>query len=315
VLDAAPTGHFLRLVEAPELALAWTRELLRVTHRYRSSLGLDAFAERPLRCLDVACGNGAVVDFCLSALGRNHCEITCVDVSEGAIASITRRFPDVVGLVTDATSIPLDSASFDFVTSQFGVEYAGTGAVAEAARLLSPGGRLGFLLHHSEGSIYGECAKSLAAIRATQDAQFIPLAVRLFETGFAACSGGDRASYDAAGVALSPAVKAVEQILDEHGHGVADDTIRRLYCDVGDIHNSIQNYTPDEVIEWLQRMDMELEAFAGRMASMCVAAMDESDIRAVTKGLVDNGLVVEGASTIGLPGDRPLAWSVIAYRQ
>jgi arsenite-transporting ATPase len=48
VVDAAPTGHFLRLLAMPEVALQWTRQLLRVIQKYRSVLGLDAFAERLL---------------------------------------------------------------------------------------------------------------------------------------------------------------------------------------------------------------------------------------------------------------------------
>jgi arsenite-transporting ATPase len=48
VVDAAPTGHLLRLLEMPELALDWTRQLMRVLVKYRAALGLDAFAERLL---------------------------------------------------------------------------------------------------------------------------------------------------------------------------------------------------------------------------------------------------------------------------
>jgi arsenite-transporting ATPase len=48
VVDTAPTGHFLRLLAMPEVALGWTHQLLRVVRKYRSALGLDAFAERLL---------------------------------------------------------------------------------------------------------------------------------------------------------------------------------------------------------------------------------------------------------------------------
>ena len=48
VVDASPTGHLLRLLEMPALALDWTRQLMRVLLRYRAALGLDAFAERLL---------------------------------------------------------------------------------------------------------------------------------------------------------------------------------------------------------------------------------------------------------------------------
>jgi arsenite-transporting ATPase len=48
VVDAAPTGHLLRLLEMPTLALEWTHQLMRVLLKYRATLGLDAFAERLL---------------------------------------------------------------------------------------------------------------------------------------------------------------------------------------------------------------------------------------------------------------------------
>ncbi|HET9947468.1 MAG TPA: TRC40/GET3/ArsA family transport-energizing ATPase [Longimicrobiales bacterium] len=44
VVDAAPTGHLLRLLEMPELARSWVRALLRFLLEYRSVLGLDDFA-------------------------------------------------------------------------------------------------------------------------------------------------------------------------------------------------------------------------------------------------------------------------------
>jgi arsenite/tail-anchored protein-transporting ATPase len=44
VLDTAPTGHFLRLLEMPATALSWTRSVLRILLRYRAVLGLDDFA-------------------------------------------------------------------------------------------------------------------------------------------------------------------------------------------------------------------------------------------------------------------------------
>ncbi|HEX6309042.1 MAG TPA: ArsA-related P-loop ATPase [Longimicrobiales bacterium] len=47
VIDAAPTGHFLRLLEMPETALGWTRELMRVIVKY----GLAGVAERASQAL------------------------------------------------------------------------------------------------------------------------------------------------------------------------------------------------------------------------------------------------------------------------
>jgi arsenite/tail-anchored protein-transporting ATPase len=49
VLDTAPTGHFLRLIAMPDLALDWTHRLMRVLLKYRALGGLDAPAGPLLR--------------------------------------------------------------------------------------------------------------------------------------------------------------------------------------------------------------------------------------------------------------------------
>ena len=68
------------------------------------------------RIIDVASGNGAVVERARAVLGRERPEVTSVDVSAAAIENIRSRFPEVQGMVADARSIPLDSGGFDIVT-------------------------------------------------------------------------------------------------------------------------------------------------------------------------------------------------------
>lgn len=48
VIDTAPTGHFLRLLEMSDAVLDWTRSVLRVLLRYRTVLGLDDTASETL---------------------------------------------------------------------------------------------------------------------------------------------------------------------------------------------------------------------------------------------------------------------------
>lgn len=49
IMDPAPTGHFLRLVAMPEVALDWTHRIMRILLKYRALGGLDAPAEQLLR--------------------------------------------------------------------------------------------------------------------------------------------------------------------------------------------------------------------------------------------------------------------------
>ena len=267
------------------------------------------------RVVDIASGGGAVVECARSALDGLPAEFTCIDLSESAIDMLVTRDPDVTGIAADARTLPLDSESYDVVTSQFGVEYAGLDAIDEVARLPARGGRLALLMHHREGGIYRQCAASLDAIEMMQAAGFIPRAIAMFDAGFAASRGADRAAYEAAARQLNPAIRAMESIMKKHGREVADGTIVRLYKDVASIHGRMPNYEPSEVLGWLRGMQTELDAYAERMASMCAAAIDADSFTGVRDRLQTGGYsIVRGDSLQNSRTGVPLGWALIATK-
>ena len=265
------------------------------------------------KIIDIASGNGAVVERALAILGDQQSDFTCLDVSEAAIGNIRDRFPQVNGIVSDACDIPLDSGNFDVATSQFGVEYAGLEAISESARLLASGGQIALLLHIKAGSIHSECVQSLDAITKIKNARFIPHAIDMFDAGFKAVRGADRAAYESAAKKLAPAIGVLEESMRQYGQHVAGDTINRLYNEVGQIHQRIQHYEPDEVLDWLKIMDSELDAYAGRMSSMSEAAIDKETFEQVCTELRNKGYTVNRAEPLLIPDhDLPLAWVLIA---
>lgn len=265
--------------------------------------------------LDVATGNGAVVERALSGSASDAVRITCVDISESAINNVRARFPEITGIVADAREIPLDDAGFDLVASQFGAEYAGAPAIHEAARLVAPGGRIAMLLHIDTGSIHEECRNSLAAVTALQEARFVPLARSFFEAGFNAVRGGDRAAYDDAGRKLSPAVEAAERIIATYGEGVAGGTVAKLYADVGHIHERIQYFDADEVLQWITAMEAELVAYGERMSSMMGAALDRPAFDRITGQLTQDGFELQRAEALVPAGEQlPVAWALVGTR-
>jgi len=267
------------------------------------------------RIVDIASGNGAVPERALAVFAEQPPAVTCLDVSAAAIHNIARRFPGIRTIVADARSTGLDAGGFDIVTSQFGVEYAGIEAIYEAARLVAPGGRLALLLHHQAGCIYRECAQSRAAILQLQESEFIPLAMQMLKAGFAACRGADRAPYEAAAARFAPAIQALDTIMAQYGQHVAGDTIARLYGDVDRIHQRMPHYQPTEVLDWLERLNGELAAYAERMASMCRAAIDEGTFEQIDAGLREHGCEILRAEPMAeLHQDLPLAWVLVATR-
>ncbi len=266
------------------------------------------------KIIDIASGNGALVDAAQAAYAGQLPDFTCLDVSDSAIRMLENRFPGVHGLVADAADIPLPSASFNIATSQFGVEYAGLHALDEVTRLIASGGSLALLLHYHDGLIYRECSASLQAVTEMQTANFIPYCMAMFEAGFAALDGGDRARYGAAGKQFAPAISAMEAIMIRHGREVAAGTILRVYRDVRTIHSRMRHYESTTVIGWLEKMQHAIEAYSGRMASMREAAIDAATFETIRTGLTDKGFEISRADPLTDQGP-PVAWAVIATKE
>lgn len=268
-----------------------------------------------LKIIDIASGGGAVVESAKTAFGGQLPDFTCIDISGAAISSLNQRFPGVHGVVADARTIPLGSGGYDIATSQFGIEYAGMGAMEELMRLVAPGGQLAVLLHHREGGIFRQCSASLDAVQQMTEAKFIPYAITMLKEGFEVCSGADRTKFDAAAKQFMPTIRAMESIMRQHGRHVADGTILRLYQDVRNMHDRMQHYEPSEVLNWLDGMQGEIEAFAGRMASMRDAAIDADTFAELCEKLENHGFRILRSDPLVVP-DRnvPLAWALIAMR-
>lgn len=101
------------------------------------------------RVLDLATGDGAV-------LGKIRARRT--DLKLTGVDSADRLPPAPKGGTLRARvameCLPFPDGGFDLVTSQFGYEYGDRAAITrEVARVLAPGGRYAFIVHHAGGPI------------------------------------------------------------------------------------------------------------------------------------------------------------------
>ena len=265
--------------------------------------------------IDIASGSGAVADCARTVFNGELPPFTCLDVSEPAIRMLEERIPGVQGVVADAADNRLETAGYDIVTSQYGIEYAGLDAVNDVSRLVAPQGELALLIHHRGGAIYAQCEASLKAIEKVQTSNFVVKCRNMFAAGFAALKGGNRDDYTAAGKAFAPAVSAMESIMREFGNDVADSTILRLYRDVREIHANMQRYDAEDVLAWLDQMRDELVSYHGRMESMCNVAIDENQFENVQARVADDGFEILRADILA-QSDRelPLAWILVAKK-
>ena len=97
------------------------------------------------RLVDVACGTGDIAKLFLNYVNKDS-QITCVDPNKEMIKKAKEKlniYKNLEWIIASAEKLPLSENSYDFYTISFGLRNTTNldKALAEAYRLLKPGGR------------------------------------------------------------------------------------------------------------------------------------------------------------------------------
>jgi ubiquinone/menaquinone biosynthesis C-methylase UbiE len=143
---------------------SYTLELRDLWFAFFASLGDGA------RVLDVGTGNGAVVLFAkeaATAAGRrleiHGADLAAIDPARH-VRDGTRLFAGITFHPgTPCERLGFDDAGFDAVSGQYALEYTDSArSLAEVRRVLRPGGRALFVLHHDQSVLIRNARESLA---------------------------------------------------------------------------------------------------------------------------------------------------------
>lgn len=275
-------------------------------------------ANESLKIIDIAGGNGALIETAGQIYGDEQLAITSLDLSPAAIQQLTKRFPHVNGLVADANAIPLQDNSTDLVVSQFGIEYAGAGAIDEAIRIVNPGGNIALMMHCENGVIFHESRINLTVIQRVLDSHILPLAKCFFSARTELHRGGNkqRQSFQAQAEQFCVALGVLEHCMSEFGTGAAGGFVHKLYNDLANVHEFFGRYVLNEVLDWLSNIEVELEAYKGRMQAMLDAALAVDEFNEVTEKFRHSEFTLTVADKLYSPDNsHPLAWVVVADGQ
>ena len=125
IVDPAPTGHLLRLLEMPAIALDWTHRLMRLMLKYREAVGLGAAAEELLSFAK----RTRELDALLHDAGRSGVLIAALD--EPVVRAETARLAEaiealgvsVIGVTWNRVTIAVSPLPESSAPRQFCADY------------------------------------------------------------------------------------------------------------------------------------------------------------------------------------------------
>jgi len=229
--------------------------------------------------LDIAAGGGSIFAS-LPAVGEYRLYAT--DISGSALQSLRQKFSGANTLQCDAAKMPIADSRFDWVVSQFGIEYSHMAAFVEAARVLKPGGQLIFISHIKGSLIDERNNKELNGIKVCEQADFIALAKQVVE------------ALTKPNAPKSADVFAKFQMIEPDVAKFANETpnlfIGHLYFGFRQLVENFSRYEPQAINDWLTKMQQQMKDILSRLNSMLAAAKNEKQISEILAVLCEAGI-------------------------
>jgi ubiquinone/menaquinone biosynthesis C-methylase UbiE len=256
------------------------------------------------RVIDLASGAGSIY----AHLPKEHTfQLSATDISDVALEALQERFPQVSTVVCSTDAIPLDDQSFDAVVTQFGAEYAGVDAFAEAARLVAPGGKFIGLCHIHDGYIDSDNRRQLAEAKIVAEQEFIDRAIGLVTAAFSGESAALKSAQDSFAMAATP--------VGEGMHRCRKGIHTYLFQGFRQLYERRRQYDLADITGWLDAMRGELDVNLDRLARMCAAALSESDVNEIRRIFEEQGLEDVHCTPFETPGNElPVAWNLTAQK-
>jgi SAM-dependent methyltransferase len=254
---------------------------------------------RGSRVLDLATGDGAV----LAKIQRVRPDLRLVGVDSATTLPHRSNRMTIKSNVA-MEQLPFADATFDLVTSQFGLEYGDIRkTAAQIARVLRPSGGFGFLVHHAEGPIVAHNSPRRAALESVLDQTDLLSRARALTKG-----------------------RAISPLPTPSTFRIAVEQARRLFPEqpvgaefAGAILQTLELGRfgpPKRALDTLDELESRARNDVARIRALMAAARDGAGIAALQGDLATAGLrtgdpelVRESAAA------KPFAWLVSGHRQ
>lgn len=257
------------------------------------------------KVIDLACGGGSIfADIEMS----NKVDLYAVDISAQALSHLNLRLPKVKTIECSVDKIPLESASFDLVVSQFGIEYSGKSAFIEAARLMAKKSQLVILCHIRNGFIDEKNRLEIEGIALLQTTDFIEKAIAVTSAFFMDKPDLFNRNFEKF-VGIEP---QIADWVKNNDKGFA----AHCYFGFQKMFERKEHYQLNDFTDWLTAMNRESEKILIRLGEMRNAAQSECQVKEICQALSDSGLSDIHFEPFILPAQvLPLAWSITGCKK
>jgi SAM-dependent methyltransferase len=289
------------------------------------------FARLPSRAcvVDLATGNGAIAllargysdrrDKEFDVLGIDYADIDPKATLAGRadLKPILERIDFRGGLRLEATG--LEDGSVDLLTSQYGFEYADREpAIAEALRVLKPGGRIALILHHCESAVITLARDGLAQVQlCLQQEKIDERVVALLEV-----VGNARTAQERQALKGNPKAERLREQLNEALGRIVDRArhyrdpegfIGVMLPNLMKVFGAYKDASLAQKLSYVAGVRAAFDAFRERMADLANASLAPVDFEALLTAFTTAGCVVEERGVLHYSGDL-MGWTLEACK-
>jgi len=279
--------------------------------------------------VDLATGNGAVA-LLACAYAASHAKrfhVTGIDYAmidpvetlagHGDLKAFLERIEFRGGVRIEATG--LATASVDLLTSQYGFEYAERSlAVAEAFRVLKPGGRIALILHHSGSAVIELARDGLAQVQFCLQKEELDKRV----TALVKVVGNARSAEERQALKGNPKAERLRQKLNASLARITD-RAERYRDPEGFIGVMVPNLTKvfgeykdaslAQKLRYIGDVRAAFDAFRERMADLASASLSPADFDVLATELTRVGFVIAEHGLLHYRGDL-MGWTLEARK-
>lgn len=313
---AAPWQEFWAGGGKVDQALGGETQRIFLSRRWTQFFSSVAISPSPV-IVDLAAGAGAIFRIAAPILRERACSPAFVAVDAAFAAAAARREArHFLGVAANAALLPIADAAAEIVVSQFGVEYAGEAAFAEAARILAPSGAFCAVAHYRGGAIEAECAENARLMAAAGIEALTACARKALAAAYERSRKSKKPLVDEeAEASLRNAMAQAIAGAEAAPESAAKTALARFLGDLARLCVRRFAYEPDEALAWIDAMAAALSAYRRRMEAMQRTALDERRIEAIARNFAASGFAVFSARpTAFIEGGPPAAWTIEARR-